>query len=92
MSTQSFEPLQINSPVESTMTTSPSTDCQSMNESHQKNKIINDFNENVDNSQKQYNCGWYSFRPKFLQRLMSAKWALFWLCWAGAVQGNFLIF
>lgn len=92
MSTQSFEPLQINSPVESTLTTSPSLDGLSINESHQKNKIINDFNENVDNSQKQYNCGWFSFQPKFLQRFMSAKWALFWLCWAGAVQGMYLFF
>lgn len=35
-----------------------------------------------------YQCGWFSFRPKCLQRFMSPKWALFWLCWAGAVQGK----
>lgn len=35
-----------------------------------------------------YQCGWFNFRPKCLQRFMSPKWALFWLCWAGAVQGK----
>lgn len=32
--------------------------------------------------------GWFGYRPKCLQSLLSAKWALFWMCWAGAVQGN----
>ncbi|KAL4713869.1 hypothetical protein ACJJTC_015523 [Scirpophaga incertulas] len=31
-------------------------------------------------------CGWGVFRPKWLQRFRTAKWALFWLCWAGAIQ------
>lgn len=29
-------------------------------------------------------CG---FKVKIFQRFLSAKWALFWLCWAGALQG-----
>ena len=33
-------------------------------------------------------CGWCFFRPEFLQRFRTAKWVLFWLCWAGAVQGR----
>jgi hypothetical protein len=33
-------------------------------------------------------CGWCFFRPQFLQRFRTAKWVLFWLCWAGAVQGR----
>ncbi|XP_061708271.1 solute carrier organic anion transporter family member 4A1 [Cydia pomonella] len=32
-------------------------------------------------------CGWGALRPCWLQRFRTAKWALFWLCWAGAVQG-----
>lgn len=32
--------------------------------------------------------GWFGYRPKCLQNLLSAKWALFWMCWAGAVQGK----
>ncbi|XP_028034167.1 solute carrier organic anion transporter family member 4A1-like isoform X1 [Bombyx mandarina] len=32
-------------------------------------------------------CGWGRFRPNWLQRFRTAKWALFWLCWAGAIQG-----
>ncbi|XP_050319426.1 solute carrier organic anion transporter family member 4A1 [Bactrocera neohumeralis] len=31
--------------------------------------------------------GWEKFKPKFLQRFCNAKWALFWLCWGGAMQG-----
>ena len=33
-------------------------------------------------------CGWIWFRPGYLQRFRTAKWALFWLCWAGAMQGT----
>ncbi|XP_031786219.1 solute carrier organic anion transporter family member 4A1 isoform X3 [Nasonia vitripennis] len=32
-------------------------------------------------------CGWFWFRPTYLQKFRTAKWALFWLCWAGAMQG-----
>ncbi|XP_012274694.1 solute carrier organic anion transporter family member 4A1 [Orussus abietinus] len=32
-------------------------------------------------------CGWLWFRPFCLQKFRTAKWALFWLCWAGAMQG-----
>ncbi|XP_061388194.1 solute carrier organic anion transporter family member 4A1 [Musca vetustissima] len=31
--------------------------------------------------------GWYRYKPKCLQRFCTAKWALFWLCWGGAMQG-----
>ncbi|XP_041448356.1 solute carrier organic anion transporter family member 4A1 isoform X2 [Drosophila obscura] len=31
--------------------------------------------------------GWCSFQPQWLQRFCTAKWALFWLCWGGALQG-----
>lgn len=34
--------------------------------------------------------GWCGYQPKCFQNLLSAKWALFWLCWAGAVQGKFM--
>ncbi|XP_050680474.1 solute carrier organic anion transporter family member 4A1 isoform X2 [Leptidea sinapis] len=32
-------------------------------------------------------CGWGKLRPSWLQTFRTAKWALFWLCWAGAIQG-----
>lgn len=32
-------------------------------------------------------CGWLCFRPKVLQKTRTAKWVLFWLCWAAAAQG-----
>ncbi|VVC94929.1 unnamed protein product [Leptidea sinapis] len=32
-------------------------------------------------------CGWGKLRPPWLQTFRTAKWALFWLCWAGAIQG-----
>jgi len=33
-------------------------------------------------------CGWWTLRPTFLQKFRTPKWALFWLCWAGALQGK----
>lgn len=33
-------------------------------------------------------CGWWSFRPKCLQRFMNPRFALAFLCLAGAIQGN----
>lgn len=33
--------------------------------------------------------GWCGYQPKCLQNLLSAKWALFWMCWAGALQGKY---
>ncbi|KAL5014867.1 hypothetical protein ScPMuIL_009137 [Solemya velum] len=32
-------------------------------------------------------CGWLHFRPSIFQKFRDPKWVLFWLCWAGAVQG-----
>ncbi|EDV98916.1 GH13583 [Drosophila grimshawi] len=31
--------------------------------------------------------GWHRCQPQWLQRFCTAKWALFWLCWGGALQG-----
>lgn len=33
-------------------------------------------------------CGWWSFRPKCLRRFMNPRYALAFLCVAGAIQGN----
>lgn len=33
-------------------------------------------------------CGWWRFRPKWLQRFMNPHYALAFLCLAGAIQGN----
>lgn len=32
-------------------------------------------------------CGWGLLRPKCIQRFRTPRWVLFWLCWAGALQG-----
>ncbi|XP_045774557.1 solute carrier organic anion transporter family member 4A1 isoform X1 [Maniola jurtina] len=37
--------------------------------------------------ERERRCGWGILRPAWLQRFRTAKWALFWLCWAGAIQG-----
>lgn len=38
--------------------------------------------------QQQQRYGWHRFQPQWLQRFCTAKWALFWLCWGGALQGE----
>lgn len=35
-------------------------------------------------------CGWYCWKPRFLQCLSTSKSFLFWICWAGGFQ-SFLI-
>lgn len=32
-------------------------------------------------------CGWGCLRPRWMQRFRTSKWILFWMCWAGGVQG-----
>lgn len=44
----------------------------------------------INNDIIQETFGWYTFRPKCLQRFMNPKWTLLFLCLAGAVQGIFL--
>ncbi|XP_070159925.1 solute carrier organic anion transporter family member 4A1 isoform X3 [Polyergus mexicanus] len=48
-----------------------------------KPEILKEMDRTADNLK----CGWYWFRPIYLQKFRTAKWALFWLCWAGAMQG-----
>ncbi|XP_024944928.1 solute carrier organic anion transporter family member 4A1 isoform X2 [Cephus cinctus] len=49
-----------------------------------KPEVVKDVTDQSANNQQ---CGWLWFRPICLQKFRTAKWALFWLCWAGAVQG-----
>lgn len=42
--------------------------------------------DSIKSDQRQ--LGWFGFQPKCLQSLLSAKWVLFWMCWAGALQGK----
>lgn len=41
-----------------------------------------------ENGQEGPSCGWWRFRPKWLQRFMHPHYALAFLCLAGAIQGN----
>lgn len=50
-----------------------------------KPEILKETDRTTDNLK----CGWYWFRPIYLQKFRTAKWALFWLCWAGAMQGMY---
>lgn len=34
-------------------------------------------------------CGWFNYRPAFIQKFMTVHWCLVFLCLAGAVQGGF---
>ena len=63
---------------------------QSLNDVGDSVCLNSSVNNSVELNTSSYNCqyGWYKLRPKFLQRFLSAKWALFWLCWAGAMQGK----
>lgn len=59
-----------------------------------KEEIKTDMKSSVEiqNTLTKTLCGWLCFRPSYLQRFRTAKWALFWLCWAGAMQGKYIIY
>ncbi|XP_067214968.1 solute carrier organic anion transporter family member 4A1 isoform X2 [Linepithema humile] len=52
-----------------------------------KPEIKPEILKETDRTANNLKCGWFWFRPIYLQRFRTAKWALFWLCWAGAMQG-----
>lgn len=52
-----------------------------------RNNLGKTNNDNFEDKPVYGLCG---FKVKIFQRFLSAKWALFWLCWAGALQGNFI--
>lgn len=58
------------------------SDCDQVDEN-----LISSPTTNSPQNDKRY-FGWCGYQPKSLQSLLSAKWALFWMCWAGALQGK----
>lgn len=58
------------------------------NEPYGKNEgEENEDDVEIEAAERAAKCGWLWFRPSYLQKFRTAKWALFWLCWAGAMQG-----
>ena len=53
-----------------------------------KPEIKSEIPKETDRTADNLKCGWFWFRPIYLQKFRTAKWALFWLCWAGAMQGT----
>lgn len=54
-------------------------------------KVI--YNQNPINTENTIRkCGWFCLTPDNLQNFRTPKWVLFWLCWAGALQGKFYIY
>lgn len=43
--------------------------------------------ENKTSEEENELCGWRSFQPQICQVFRKPGWMLFWLCWAGAIQG-----
>lgn len=59
-------------------------------DSPRKSEIKPEILKETDKIADNLTCGWFWFRPVYLQRFRTAKWALFWLCWAGAMQGTYI--
>lgn len=47
-------------------------------------KVVSEIADEVTTQ----SCGWWRFRPMCLQRFMNPRFALAFLCLAGAIQGN----
>lgn len=56
-----------------------------------KPEIKAEMPKESDRTTDNLKCGWFWFRPIYLQKFRTAKWALFWLCWAGAMQGWYIL-
>lgn len=54
-----------------------------------KTEIKPEVPRETDRAARDLKCGWFWFKPTYLQKFRTAKWALFWLCWAGAMQGSY---
>lgn len=78
---------------------SPKTNSLSLSEQRQSNDLHSESDHTDENlisctsasasiTSDQRSFGWWRFQPKCMQGLLSAKWALFWMCWAGALQGT----
>lgn len=66
---------------------------QNANQSNNIDNRMKRYNiNNIDNSKgiKLRRCGWFCLTPDRLQNFRTPKWVLFWLCWAGALQGTIL--
>lgn len=97
MSSESVEKLQVNSPTLSEekshseiLSIADDGDQQILPATNGTAKPSCGQNANgiaeIDKPQRLF--GWFGIQPKFMQKFLSAKWALFWLCWAGALQGG----
>lgn len=64
----------------------------SENSDNQMKVIYQQSSNNMDNNKCERNirkCGWFCLTPDCFQNFRTPKWVLFWLCWAGALQGKF---
>ncbi|XP_033727222.1 solute carrier organic anion transporter family member 4A1-like [Pecten maximus] len=43
--------------------------------------------DDKENEEETEPCGWGPFTPAMCQRFRTPHWMLFWLCWAGGIQG-----
>lgn len=84
---ESVEKFQMNSP--SLSDERKSNGVVSTESDQTDNKLIEkSYDSNSTDTIKADHFGWFKIQPKCLQSLLSAKWALFWMCWAGALQGT----
>ncbi|GIY86086.1 solute carrier organic anion transporter family member 4A1 [Caerostris extrusa] len=82
-------------------TSSSISDAYDMHESHSheplvaqtynlenfSNAVEDKLEDDEDEDDMGSPCGWGGLQPSNLQRFRSARWVLFWLCWAGFLQG-----
>lgn len=92
LSTESVEHFHINSPCPSDERKSNGavTTASDQTDNNLIEKSIGSRTSSCDSGcdSDLFRFGWSKWQPKCMQSLLSAKWALFWMCWAGALQGN----
>lgn len=78
--------------VDNKITINPSSSCDDSSALSISNLKDNNNSESgrleiITLDEPSQTCGWLSFRPRILRRFMNPRWALAFLCLAGATQG-----
>lgn len=64
------------------------TKCSNVNNNNSaRSSRVGSSSSGPDSNAECQRFGWCGWNPAWLQRFCTAKWALFWLCWGGALQG-----
>ncbi|EDV59102.2 solute carrier organic anion transporter family member 4A1 [Drosophila erecta] len=74
--------------LDSNTAAAPKPKCSNVNNNNSaRSSRVGSASSGADSVADCQRFGWCGWNPAWLQHFCTAKWALFWLCWGGALQG-----